>query len=242
MDTTIIILALATCLSTLIGGAVAIRLRKVLHYFFAFSAGALVAVAFLDLLPESITTAQAFGFPIRYVFIAAVLSFLFYNIIERAFATHHLDKDAKEIAHSHIMGPIGASGLIIHSFLDGIAIGSAFQLGPIAGVIVAFAVISHDFTDGINTVIVMFKNLHTKKNAKIALVLDAVAPVIGILLISQFQISPIILAIILAIFVGEFIYLGASNILPETRIHSPSKMMLFMGLGIAVIIVLTSFV
>ncbi len=242
MDTTILLLALATCASTLIGGAIAIRLRKVLHYFFAFSAGALIAVSFLDILPESIDTAQLLGFPIRYIFIAVVVSFFVYNLIERAFATHHIDKDAHGMTHGHIMGPIGAGGLVIHSFLDGVAIGSAFQLSPVAGAIVALAVISHDFTDGINTVVVMLKNGHTSRNASKFLIADALAPVAGLLIISQFSIDPVILSVILAVFVGEFIYLGASNILPETRQHTAWKMMLLMAVGITVIAVLTSFI
>ncbi len=242
MDSTIVLLALATFASTLIGGTIAIRLRKVLHYFFAFSAGALVAVAFLDLLPESISTAQNLNFPIRYVLMVAVLSFFVYNMIERAFATHHIDKEEKDKEHSHIMGPIGAGGLVIHSFLDGVAIGSAFSLSPVAGVIVAFAVISHDFTDGINTIVVMLKNSGTTRSAKLFLVMDAVAPLLGVAIISQFTISPIVLSVILAIFVGEFIYLGASNILPETRRHTPWKMMLLMAVGIATVAILTSFI
>ena len=55
------------------------------------------------------------------------------------------------------MGPIGAIGLVMHSFLDGAAIGIAYQANASMGFIVALAVISHDFTDGINTVVIMLK-------------------------------------------------------------------------------------
>jgi ZIP family zinc transporter len=239
VNSTIVILAIATAASTFIGGVIAIKLRRVLHYFFAFSAGALIAVAFLDILPESVTTALQFGLPLHYLFLTVVLSFLFYNTIDRIFATQHME--GKEETHQHIMGPIGATGLVIHSFIDGVAIGSSFQLSPVVGFAVAIAVISHDFTDGINTVTIMFKNWHSSRNALFFLVLDALAPVVGILLISLFSVSPIILSIILAIFVGEFIYLGASNILPETRRHTPWKMVSLICVGIAVITLLTTF-
>ena len=54
MDGLIIVLAIATFVSTMLGGIIIIKLRKYLHYFFAFAAGSLVAVSFLDLLPESL--------------------------------------------------------------------------------------------------------------------------------------------------------------------------------------------
>jgi ZIP family zinc transporter len=140
------------------------------------------------------------------------------------------------------MGPIGAGGLVIHSFLDGAAIGAAFQLNAGIGLIVAFAVISHDFTDGINTVTLMFKNRHTVKNAGIFLLMDAVAPILGVLVTTVIALNSAILALILAVFVGEFIYIGASNLLPETRRHTPWKMILFMSLGVVVILILTSLI
>lgn len=238
----LIALAFATFCSTLIGGLVAIKLRKVLHYFFAFAAGALVAVAFLDLLPESVNAAQMIKLPLRFVFVTVVLSFLFYNIVERAFSTHHIDDDKDTHSHGHIMGPIGAGGLVIHSFLDGAAIGAAFQLSPAAGLIVAFAVISHDFTDGINTVTLMLKNKHSVKNASWFLIADAIAPILGVIVTSIVAFGSVALALILAVFVGEFIYLGAANILPETRKHNPLKMTLFLILGVVVILILTSFI
>ena len=82
------------------------------------------------------------------------------------------------------MGPIGAGSLILHSFFDGVAIGASFHISFAVGLIVAFAVIAHDFTDGINTVIIMLKNKHKKKMVLMFLLLDALAPVIGLILTS----------------------------------------------------------
>jgi zinc transporter ZupT len=141
MNTLVIILALLTFFSTLIGGVVIVKFRSYLPFFFAFAAGSLVAVSFLDLLPESLDISRSINLPVRYIMIAVVFSFFFYSLLER-----------------FIMGPIGAGSLVIHSFLDGAAIGSAFHVNASMGLIVALAVIFHDFTDGINTVTVMLKN------------------------------------------------------------------------------------
>jgi ZIP family zinc transporter len=239
MNLLIIILALATFISTLIGGLVIVKLRKYLHYFFAFAAGTLIAVSFLDLLPESIAISNSINFPIRYIMLTVVLSFFAYTLLERFFLTHAHECDE---CHEHVMGPIGAGSLILHSFLDGVAIGAAFQVNASIGLIVALAVIFHDFTDGINTVTVMLKNNQYLKKAIIFLIFDDLAPVLGVILTTSFFIPEKILAIVLAIFVGEFLYIGASTFLPETRKDVSKWVIVFMALGIALITFLTSLI
>lgn len=241
MNAVILGMALLTFISTLIGGSVTIRFRKILPYFFAFASGSLIAVSFFDILPESLEISQSISLPVRYVLITVVASFFFYSLLEKFFLTHHYhEKEGEE--HGHIMGPVGAGGLVVHSFLDGVAIGTAYQVNPSVGLIVALAVIFHDFTDGANTVVLMLKNKHTVKNAKLFLLMDAVAPVLGVLFASVVGISQTVLALILAAFAGEFIYLSAANLLPETRKHDPWKMNVSMALGILLILALTSIV
>jgi ZIP family zinc transporter len=171
--------------------------------------------------------------------IAAVVSFLFFSLVERFFLTHHHHEGEE---HGHIMGPIGAIGLVAHSFLDGAAIGIAYQANSSMGFIVALAVISHDFTDGINTVVIMLKNEQSVKQARIFLFIDAVAPVFGIIVASFFVIQTSVLSVILAAFAGQFLYIGAANLLPETYRHSAWKMAVAMLIGVALIFVLTAIV
>jgi zinc transporter ZupT len=237
MNTLIILLAIATFISTLSGGFVILKFKNGLHYFFAFSAGSLMGVAFLDLLPESLQIANNSSIPIRSIMIAIVLSFLFYHLIERFFVMHDIEHDDN---HGHIMGPIGAGSLVIHSLLDGVAIGAAFQVNASIGLIVALAVLFHDFTDGINTVTLMLKNKQKRSKAIMFLILDAIAPVIGVFLVSLVIFPEKILAIILAIFVGEFIYIGASNLLPATQQFHSKKILIAMAGGLFLIMILTS--
>jgi len=238
MNTLVILLAIATFISTIIGGIVTVKFKKYLPFFFAFASGTLIAVAFLDLLPESLSNAA--GLPVRYIFLTVVFSFFIYSLIERLFATHEIEDEDDH--HGHIMGPIGAGSLVIHSFLDGAAIGAAFQVNPSVGLIVAFAVIFHDFTDGINTVTLMLKNKQKMKSAIIYLIFDAVAPVAGVLATTGITIPQKILALILAVFVGEFIYLGASTLLPETQKHKSKAIIFAILLGILIITLLTAFI
>ena len=237
MHPILFVIALVTFASTMIGGLVAVRFKKVLQYFFAFSSGALIAITFFDVLPESLKIAGSV--PVRTLMIAAVVSFLFFSLVERFFLTHHHHEGEE---HGHIMGPVGAIGLVAHSFLDGAAIGIAYQANASMGFIVALAVISHDFTDGINTVVIMLKNEQSVKQARIFLFIDAVAPVFGIIVASFFVIQASVLSVILAAFAGQFLYIGAANLLPETYRHSAWKMAVAMLIGVALIFVLTAIV
>ena len=53
-------LALIACAATLAGGALALRFSDRLHLVLGFSAGAVLAAAFFDLLPEALDAARNF--------------------------------------------------------------------------------------------------------------------------------------------------------------------------------------
>ena len=235
MNWIIIGLAFTTFCSTLIGGTFAIRLRKALPYFFAFAAGSLIAVSFFDILPESLKISPSLS--TRYIMITVVASFLFYSFLERFLLFHYHEESG---GHGHVMGPVGAGSLVIHSFLDGVAIGAAYQVSPTIGLLVALAVIFHDFTDGINTVTLMLKNKQHLKNTAIFLVMDAIAPVLGVTGTLLIRINQTVLALVLAVFVGEFIYIGAVNLMPETRKYPNWKIAASTMLAILLILALTS--
>ena len=237
------LLALATCISTLLGGLIIIKFKKYLPYFFAFAAGSIISVAFLDIFPETLEIAKDVGVSVRTIMLIIVGSFFTYSLIEKFFATHHLEDEEKHhqrhTQHAHIMGPIGAGSLILHSFLDGAAIGVAFQINFSAGLIVALAVLLHDMTDGINTVVLMLKNKQPLKKAIAFLCADSVAPALGIIVTSLIIIPEKFLVYLLAFFIGEFIYIGAATLLPETQHHS-KKTIIAIALGILLIAILTS--
>lgn len=241
MEPIIFVFALGTFLATLAGGVLALRFRSSLPYFFSFAAGSLIAVAFLELLPDAIDGASSADLSTRYVMMTIVGAFIFYHLLERFFPTHQ-HGEGKNRGHGHIMGPIGAGSLVVHSFLDGAAIGVAFQVSPALGVLVALAIITHDFTDGVNTVVLMLKNRHHWKRAAGFLAADALAPVLGVISASFVSIDPKILPLLLAFFVGEFIYIGASNLMPETHKNPRARIILPMIVGILFILGVTQFV
>ncbi len=204
----IILISIAAFIFTILGGLFALKFKDKLHLILGFSAGAVIGVAFFDLLPESIELA---GGDEKIITVVAI-GFVLYLILDRFIIQHSHDN----------RGAIGAGSLAMHSFLDGVGIGLAFQVSNAVGLVVTTAVLVHDFSDGINTVNMILKNNGEKKKAIKWLVIDAIAPVIGIASTMLFTLSESSLGIVLALFTGFFLYIGASDLLPESHHNHPT--------------------
>ncbi len=225
-----LLLSILTFLSTLGGGLLALRFKNHLAIIIGFSAGAVIGVVFFDLLPEALSLgAKQFSTPA--ICAIVVVGFLFYMILDRFSILHtHLSGDS-----NHIRGRIGAGSLSIHSFFDGVAIGVAFQVSVPIGILIAVAVISHDFADGINTVSIVLKDGSKSKEAYRWLFVDAIAPVAGVVSTLFFKIPDASFGILLSLFSGFFLYIGASDLLPESRERSPAflvTIMTILGVGL----------
>lgn len=210
-------IAAATFFATLAGGFFAIRFRDHLHLMLGFSAGAVIGVAFFELLPEAISVAAA-HYDVSLITTVVALAFLVYLIVDRTVVLHaHTD----EGGHG-ARGTLGAGTLSFHSLLDGLGIGFAFQVSPVLGAIVTAAVLTHDFSDGINTVNLVLRTGATKRRAFAWLIIDALAPTLGILATAFISLPEHVLGILLAAFCGFFLYLGASDLLPESHHRHPT--------------------
>jgi zinc transporter ZupT len=77
-------------------------------------------------------------------------------------------------------------------------------------------VLSHDFSDGINTMNIVLKNQGSRTAAVRWLIVDAVAPAIGLVSTHFFTLSGASLGSVLALLAGFFIYIGASDLIPES--------------------------
>lgn len=218
----IFFIGLAAFISTLLGGLFAIKFKDKLHLILGFSAGAVIGVAFFDLIPEAIELGSAY-FDVSTITSIAALGFIGYMILDRfVMLHHHHDDDEHHHDHSHAQrGKLGASSLSIHSFLDGVAIGLAFQVSAAVGIVVTIAVLVHDFSDGINTVNMILKNNGDRKTAFRWLLVDAFAPVLGVLSTFFFSLPEHALAVVLSLFAGFFLYIGASDLLPESHHNHP---------------------
>lgn len=208
--------AMAAFFMTLAGGAFAFRYRKYLLYIMAFSAGLLIGVAFLDLMPEIVETAQKHALDIRSLMIVVLAGFLVIFLLEKMTIIHS-EKQHDAPGHQHNVGLVGAIGLSFHSFLDGLAIGVGFKAGTEVGVVVLLAVLAHDFADGLNTVTFMLATRNSKWRTGTLLLINAIAPVVGALCANLLDIDPRMLAFQLSFFAGFLLYLGASDLLPHVH-------------------------
>ena len=225
--------ALLPFVSTLVGGVAAFRLRHRLHPVMALAAGVLVATAVADLLPEAhalVGPDSAVG-----IGVAALAGFLAFSLIE-AFI-HQSSFEHEHAADGDTAGPsregssapasvvalLPSVSLILHSTLDGLAIGLGFQASSAVGLVVLLAVLAHDFADGMNVVTLALDAARGAKLAAGLLVLDALAPLIGAGLSLLIVIPPATLGLLLAWFAGVFIAIGAGHLLPEAQHRVPRQ-------------------
>jgi ZIP family zinc transporter len=238
-----------TFFSTLVGGLFVLRNSRLsVKYFFAFAAGALLGVSFFDLMPEVIDIVTTERLQTVTVMASIVVAFLLFHTLDRAIVIHAMsyghNLEDKEHPRSPLLvnGIIRATGLSIHSFLDGVAIGTAFHITFQFGLIVGLAVLFHDFSDGLNTVTVMLRAGSSSKTALLWLLLDATTPTLGALTALLITLSPSILALMLSFFVGEFLYIGAADLLPEAHQRGTSfRLVLATIIGVALIFGVTRF-
>ena len=237
-----VIFGALTFISTLGGGLFAVRYRKRIGMLAAFSAGVLIAVSLFDLLPETFRLAAAAGVPLERVMYVTAVGFIFLLVLERYFSIHRVcqpDGTCTNV-HHHKGGFFGAAELSAHSFIDGLAIGIGFQLEFHVGIIVAVAVIAHDFSDGLNTVTVMLKSGNSLRSSFKMLLLDALAPVLGVLSTYVIRIPEDYLLLFLPFFAGGFLYLGSSDLLPQAHeSDDPLVSITFTLLGFLLILLIT---
>lgn len=211
-------LASLTVVSTFLGGMVALRLRRELTTVIALTGGVVVGVALFDVLPEAIDTVKNSGRVTELV----GAGFLFFFLAERLLVLHHRDEPEQARAHAQV-GVLGAAGLSLHSLIDGLGIGLAFGLDTTTGLLVFLAVLSHDFADGMNTVSFILSQSDDRRKALTWLGIDAIAPLVGAIVGASLSVSEYALGHLLALYAGFFLFMGATDLLPEAHQH-PSRL------------------
>jgi len=204
-----LVFASATFLSTMTGGIAAIRWPGRLELLMAFAGGVVLGAAAFDLLPEAVAQAGDAGLPTWLPYAMAVIGYFAFRILE-----HRLHR--RDHRHGpNRMGEAGAAGFTVHSFFDGLAIGLGFNLDRGVGIIVALAVIGHDFSDGLNTVSYLIAHGHDRARQWRWLIASATAPVLGALVGGLLPVPDAVFPVALGFFSGVFVYAATSNLLPR---------------------------
>lgn len=232
----VVLIALIASAATFVGGLFALRFRDKLHLILGFSAGAVAGVALFDLLPEAIELGAAYH-DASSIALFVAFGLFGYLILDRLILLHTHEEGGETNAPR---GFFGAFTLSAHSFFDGMAIGIGFQASIAVGIVVTVAVLAHDFSDGINTVNLVLRNGGSWKHAFRWLVVDAAAPVAGAASTLFFRIPESAIGLVLAVFVGTFLYLSAGDLIPESHHRHPrvlTTVMTLLGAALLYIVV-----
>ena len=231
-----------TFVSTFLGGLVGLRFKNKLNLILGFTAGVILGVIAFDVFPEIMNMTSRLGIDPTKPMIALVCGFLVFHIAEKFLLVHHSHEEQYG-PHTHpTVGKFQALALAGHSFLDGVAIGLGFQVSGVVGILIAIAVISHDFADGLNTVSLMMRHKNSNKQALRFLFVDSLAPVLGGLSTLFFTLSEKSLLIYLGFFAGFLLYIGVSDILPEAHSKNSSMKTVLMTIaGVVFIFIITRF-
>lgn len=204
--------AMVTFGSTLAGGIAALRWPRRKELLMALAGGVVLGAALFDLLPEAVARAGEIGMSAKVPIGCVLAGYLVFHAVER-----YVHRDGH--AHHEVPDPagtVGAVGFIVHSFFDGLAIGLGFRVDSALGVLVALAVIGHDFSDGLNTVSYLVAHRHSRSRSVRFLLADAAAPLAGALVGLFSPIPSGVFPVALGFFSGLFIFAAATNLLPAS--------------------------
>jgi ZIP family zinc transporter len=206
-----LLMGVATGAATAFGGVFALRFKSAMGLLLGFSSGAVIGVALLDLLPEALRVA---GPAVRPLSLTTAMA--------AGFAAY-LAADRLAMTGAPAQRHLRPASLTVHSLMDGLGIGLAFQVSSISGLTIAAAVLAHDLCDGANTVIVSLAAGSPPTTAKRWLAADSLAPLAGILIARLVQVPRPTLALLMALFAGLFLYVGASDLLPKSHRDRPRR-------------------
>src|SRR5437773_6330044 len=165
-------------------GALAVTRRaalelKVIEHLLAFGAGFMLSVAIIELLPEAFLRSGATAAPVL-----VLAGYLAVHFTQHTLTPHfHFGEETHTI--SSIAGTSALVGLLLHTFFDGVAIASAFLVGPGLGLMVFIAIFLHKLPEGVTISSIMLAGGRTRSRALGAAALPGVATLAGGVLTDQ---------------------------------------------------------
>lgn len=197
------------------------KVKKYLIFAVSFSTGSLLGGAFFHLLPE---TVEKFGFFDLRISIYILSGFLLMFIVEKIIQwrhchnPEHIDKCVHSFAYMNLIGDF------IHNFVDGLIIGASFMIDIKLGFVATLAVIFHELPQEIGDFGVLLHGGFSRKKAIILNFLSALGAFFGAGLAILLGIkSANILFFLLPFAAGNFIYIAASDLVPELHKEKETK-------------------
>jgi len=205
-------------IAALIGGFILLSYEKLAlktsHFIASFAAGSLLGAAFFDLLPESVQRGEESGAD---VFIWALFGILLFFLLERFIHWFHHHEDYHEDQKkTKSTVPLIIIGDTVHNFIDGVVIAATFLVSVPLGITTAIAVAAHEIPQEIGDFGLLLHKGLSKQKIIIVNIASASAAFIGAVL--TYLLGDILegyISILLALTAGFFIYIAASDLIPE---------------------------
>jgi zinc and cadmium transporter len=212
-------------------------LARSTQHMLSLAAGALLATAFMHLLPE----AFASGVHAEDLFMALLVGLVFFFLLDKAELWHHGHEHHHELspdataAHAHTHGPAHdqthehdhshtsgswavLAGDSVHCFGDGILIASAFMADLRLGVIAALAVLMHEVPHHVGDLVVLRSGSSNRRAALVKVSLAGGITVLGGLagywLVEQLRAW---LPYFLVVASSSFIYVALADLIPQLQ-------------------------
>lgn len=194
------------------------------RYIIGFAAGVLMAVTFFDILPEVDLKSDA-------LFLA--LGFLTFYMLEKIMMIHSCGESECE---THHIGPIAVLGMALDNIIDGVGIAVGYLIDPLLGLAITAAVVLHEIPQGITSALIMRGAKWSWLRMVLTLSLAGLLYPLGALLAGF--IPEQFLQKTLAFIAGDFIYIGAGDLLPEAHRRFNWKVILAVVSGMAFMLAL----
>ena len=207
--------------------------KEVLIYFVSFSIGAMLGAAFFHLIPEALELEANTLFWI-------LIGFLFSFVLEKFIKWRHCHNPEHFSGNIHPFAYINLAGDMVHNFIDGVIVTASYIISIPLGLSTTLAVIMHEIPQEVGDFAVLLHGGFSKKKALFLNFVTALSAVLGVGI--AFIVGPEntqFTSILIAFAAGNFIYIAASDLIPElhkeTKISKSLIQFLFIILGIVIL-------
>ena len=223
-----IIYSIIAGMSDVIAGVIALRTPKIeSRYVIAFGAGVLLAATFFNVLPEVNIKVHA---PV----LAA--GFVTFYLLEKVIMLHACGEDECD---THHIGPSAVVGMALDNILDGVSIAVGYLIDPFLGLVITLAVVLHEIPQGLTSAVIMRDARWSRARIIAVLTTAGVLYPIGAMLANLLPEN--YLHVALAFIAGDFLYIGASDLLPEAHRRFNATVIVCVLAGMAFVIGLRAF-
>lgn len=229
-----IILSIIAATAQVAAGLTALQARKFPHSWertlLALGAGFMIALVFLDLIPESFHLSTSENTAVIFILIGfSILHFFEHTVVEH----FHFGEETHQhpnVSHTSAFGAVG--GLALHAFFDGMAIASISKAHSELGILACIAILLHKIPEGLTVASVMTAGNRDPKKAKQATYVLGLSTILGALLVVLFvEIDQSIIGILFALSAGAALYVAACDLIPEINKTKGRKVPFLVFLG-----------